>query len=140
MVNNPYYPNWFAQQAAIREQTGQLKGRPVTSIEEVKGTPVDFDGSVFYFPDLANKKIYTKRINSDGTSTINLYELRPIPQAETINPTQYITREEFETAIKQLQQQAVNRSSEKPAATEVQSAPQQAQSPVQPKPPQDYNF
>lgn len=140
MVNNPYYPNWFAQQAALREQTGQLKGRPVTSIEEVKGTPVDFDGSIFYFPDLGNKRIYTKQINLDGTSTINLYELRPIPQAETINPSQYITRNEFETAIKQLQQQVGNGNKVESAAREVSSAPQQVQAPVQPRPPQDYSF
>ena len=88
----------------MREQAGQLKGRPVTSIEEVKGTPVDFDGSIFYFPDLGNKRIYTKQINPDGTSTVNLYELRPIPPVNSMNPSQYITREEFETAIKQLQQ------------------------------------
>lgn len=139
MVNNPYYPNWFAQQAALREQTGQLKGRPVTSIEEVKGTPVDFDGSVFYFPDLGNKRIYTKQINLDGTSTVNLYELRPIPQAETINPSQYITRNEFETAIKQLQQQVGSGNKVESAVREVSSATQQAQAPVAP-PPQDYHF
>jgi len=80
----------------------------VTSIEEVKGTPVDFDGSIFYFPDLGNKKIYTKQINPDGTSTVNLYELRPIPQPESVNPAQYITRDEFDTAMKQLQQEVMS--------------------------------
>ena len=132
--NNPYYPNWYQQQNAMREQAGQLRGRPVTSIEEVKGTSVDFDGSVFYFPDLANKKIYTKQINPDGTSTINLYELKPIPQPPVINPSQYITREEFETAMQQLQQQL------RPAATPIVSAPQQAQKSVQSTPPQTLDF
>jgi hypothetical protein len=37
-----------------------LKGRPVASIEEAKASPIDFDGSIFFFPDVANKKIYTK--------------------------------------------------------------------------------
>jgi hypothetical protein len=37
-----------------------LKGRPVSSIEEARATTVDFDGTIFYFPDLANKRIYTK--------------------------------------------------------------------------------
>jgi hypothetical protein len=50
--------------------------RPVSSIEEVRACPIDFDGSVFYFTDVANKRIYTKQINLDGTVAINLYELK----------------------------------------------------------------
>ena len=81
-VNYPYYipQQQQSQYAAIpyapqqrmpyveQPQIG-IKGRPVSSIEEVKATSIDFDGSVFFFPDLANKKIYTKQINLDGTST-----------------------------------------------------------------------
>lgn len=44
-----------------------IKGRPVSSIEEARAISIDFDGSVFYFPDLANRRIYTKQINMDGT-------------------------------------------------------------------------
>lgn len=136
MVNPYASPNWYAsQQAAMLQQAGQLKGRPVTSIEEVKGSTIEFDGSVFYFPDLANKKIYTKQINMDGTSTINMYELKPIPQA--INSSQFVTREEFEAAFKQLQQQLKVVG---PAGAPVQSAPKQANQSVQPSSPQDYNF
>jgi hypothetical protein len=40
---------------------------------------IDFDGSVFYFPDLANGKIYTKQINIDGTATTNVYTLTETP-------------------------------------------------------------
>lgn len=80
--------------------------RPVSSIEEVRASAIDFDGSVFYFPDLANKKIYTKQINLDGTASINMYELKemPIPttQDTQINSYNYITREEFENALAQL--------------------------------------
>ena len=50
----------------------------VSSIEEARASLIDFDGSIFYFPDLANKRIYTKQINIDGTATLNVYELRPI--------------------------------------------------------------
>ena len=50
-----------------------------SSIEEVRASAIDFDGSVFYFPDLANKKIYTKQINLDGTASINMYELKEMP-------------------------------------------------------------
>jgi hypothetical protein len=43
---------------------------------------IDFDGSVFYFSDLANKKIYTKQFNLDGTVSLNMYELKEAPVAE----------------------------------------------------------
>lgn len=56
-----------------------LKGRPVTSLEEARASIVDFDGSIFFFPDLANKRIYTKQITMDGTALINVYELKEIP-------------------------------------------------------------
>lgn len=72
-----------------------LKGRPVSSLDEVRGTSVDFDGSVFYFPDLANKRIYTKQINMDGTAALNVYELKNIPLTNEAN-LNFITREEFE--------------------------------------------
>ena len=75
--------------------------RPVSSIEEVRAYPVDFDGSIFYFPDIANKRIYTKWINVDGTAGLNMYELKEVPSA-TNNSINYITREEFEEAMNQL--------------------------------------
>ena len=112
-VNYPYYmPQQFAATPYMPQQRMQyveqsqigIKGRPVSSIEEVKATSIDFDGSVFFFPDLANKKIYTKQINLDGTSTLNIYELKNTPTETVINPSQYITREEFETALAQLKE------------------------------------
>ena len=73
--------------------TSFLKGRPVASIEEARAQAIDFDGSVFYFPDVANKKIYTKQINLDGTVTMNMYEMKEIPVPTSNN---FITREEFD--------------------------------------------
>lgn len=80
-----------------------LKGRPVTSIDEVRATSVDFDGSISYFPDLANGRIYTKQINMDGTSKILMYEPVDIPQPVMQGQNDYITREEFNTAIQSIQ-------------------------------------
>ncbi len=77
-----------------------LKGRPVSSIEEARASSIDFDGTVFSFPDLANHCIYTKQINLDGTATLLMYELKEIPVPSQPN---YITREEFENTIAQLQ-------------------------------------
>ena len=91
------YPQWT-------QQTPQLpQVRPVSSIEEVRACPIDFDGSVFYFADVANKRIYTKQINVDGTASINLYELK-IPTQADQNETSYVTRQEFEMVINQLKE------------------------------------
>ena len=77
-----------------------LKGRPVSSIDEARASSIDFDGTVFYFPDLANRCIYTKQINVDGTATLLMYELKEIPVPSQPN---FVTREEFENTIAQLQ-------------------------------------
>ena len=69
--------------------------RPVSSIEEVRASSIDFDGSIFYFPDIANKKIYTKNVNIDGTVSINLYELKEIPTTvadQGLDSSSFITR------------------------------------------------
>ena len=96
------YPQWT-------QQTPQLpQVRPVSSIEEVRACPIDFDGSVFYFADVANKRIYTKQINVDGTASINLYELK-IPTQADQNETSYVTRQEFEMVINQLKEMYLNK-------------------------------
>ena len=110
--NFAYYPQ--QQQAYARPvQTSTqptptalgLKGRPVSSVEEARAMPIDFDGSIFYFPDLANKRIYTKQINMDGTSTLLMYELKEIPVEQPVamvNTDNYVTRAEFDNVINQL--------------------------------------
>ena len=102
MYNNYYQPNPAqvpTYQPQARQQLG-LKGRPVSSIEEARATSIDFDGSVFYFPDLANRRIYTKQINMDGTATLLMYELKELPP--TADSPTFVTREEFENTINQL--------------------------------------
>ena len=98
-----------------------IKGRPVSSIEEARAASIDFDGSVFYFPDLANRRIYTKQINMDGTPSFNVYELKNEP---VINSPQYVTREEFETTLAQLKKAMLEK---EPAVVESQPAPAQPQ-------------
>ena len=108
-TNRPIYPQ------AMQMPFMGLKGRPVATIEEVRGSIIDFDGSTFYFPDLANKKIYTKQINPDGTATLNIYELREMPvEAEP----SYVTRAEFEAVIESLRQGFMS-----PAPQSVPEAP-----------------
>ena len=86
-----------------------LKGRLVASLEEARATSIDFDGSVFYFPDLANKRIYTKQINIDGTASLCVYELRELPiekEESVVVPSveKFVTREEFEHVLGQIKQ------------------------------------
>ena len=101
--------NYYQQQpASSLPRTGTyyqpplLKGHQVSSLEEVRAASIDFDGSVFYFPDLANKRIFSKTISpTDGTAIINMYELKPLPVDAPITGD-FITRQEFEQAIQEL--------------------------------------
>lgn len=79
---------------------GGLKGHPVSSLEEVKASTIDFDGSIFYFPDIANKRIYTKTVGTDGIALLNMYELKPLP-VEPVG-TDFVTRQEFEQALNKI--------------------------------------
>ena len=62
MYNNTYtaaqpqYPS-YTMNRPIYQQPAGIKGRPVASIEEARASIIDFDGSIFFFPDLANKRI-----------------------------------------------------------------------------------
>lgn len=110
--NYNYYPqqNTNQQFTYPRQQNPQvgLRGRLVSSPEEVLAIPIDFDGSVFYFPDATNKVIYTKQINIDGTSTILKYVREEQPVSATsnvLNKEEFITRAEFEQFLVQLKNQ-----------------------------------
>lgn len=100
--------NYYQQQpgatAPMRQLSNPfpLKGHPVSSFEEAKASSIDFDGTIFFFPDIANKKIYTKQVGLDGVAQLNMYELKPIPADPT--PGEYITRTEFNQTLEALVQ------------------------------------
>lgn len=109
--NYNYYPQtqptqYTPQYARPVQPQAYLKGRLVSSLEEARATSIDFDGSIFYFPDLANRRIYTKQINLDGTATLNMYELKEVPavneQAVSASMNNYVTRNEFDQVVAQL--------------------------------------
>lgn len=91
------YPLYMQQQ--IQNNSG-LKGRPVASIEEARASIIDFDGTTFYFPDVAQKRIYAKKINLDGTSSLETYQLIETPSLPQIEG--YVTNEVFENTIKEI--------------------------------------
>lgn len=100
----PYQTRPATYQPQMPIQQG-LKGRPVSSIEEARAASIDFDGSIFYFPDVANNCIYTKQINMDGSASLNVYELRKMPlqnMSVNIDTASFITRDEFEQVIARL--------------------------------------
>lgn len=122
LAGGGYYPppNRLVQQQG-------LKGYPVSSIEEARAAVVDFDGSIFLFPDIVNKRIYTKQINMDGTSTLNMYELTalpPMPQTEF----NFVTKDDFTSAIGELKNMIVALAAEQQKNAEP--APQAPTRPV----------
>lgn len=61
-------------QAMTAQQNGAIRGRPVTSEEEARAIPVEFDGSVMVFPDAGHGMVYTKQLNMlDGTAIFRRY-------------------------------------------------------------------
>ena len=118
--NYNYYP---PQNQQVSQQFGQtqsylrqappqgLRGRPVSSLEEARATSIDIDGSIFYFPDIANKCIYTKQINIDGTANLQMYELKEIPREikmEQIPIDQFVTKDEFNKVMAEIRQSLIN--------------------------------
>ena len=108
-----------------------LKGRPVSSLEEARDAAIDFDGSVFFFPDLANKRIYTKQINLDGTASMNMYEYKEVP-TEAFNSSNFVTRQEFDETLNDIKS-ALNMIAQ-------QTQQQKPQPKVEEQPKQQINF
>ena len=90
-------PMGYTQQNGYTGTTAQgpsqpliIKGRPVSNEEEANAAMIDFDGSLFIFPDKAHGKIYTKQLGLDGNIIFNRYTLdsakqpphKPEPQAQ----------------------------------------------------------
>lgn len=80
----PYQPtqNYYYQPTTtqIRQPLIGLKGRPVSGLEEVRAAAVDFDGTVSFFPDLANGKIYTKQCTTNPDSSKAMKDLESYMQ------------------------------------------------------------
>lgn len=128
MYNNYYQqqpiPQIPVQQTRITSQPqfGSLRGHPVSSLEEVKATSIEFDGSIFYFPDIANKKIYTKTVDNSGIAQLNMYELKPLPTDPTNRD--FVTRQEFESAMAKIAELLSQKQATVPL-TPTQESPQQ---------------
>ena len=106
--NAYYYPNQPQQTYAPRQvpyempQQNLLKGRFVSSIDEVRAAQVDFDGSIFIFPDMANKKIYTKQIDLNGNAKLEEYDWVPIKKTAAVGD--FVTKQEFEETMAKVKE------------------------------------
>lgn len=97
------YVQMSYQQQAVQQY---IKGRPVSSAEEAKASMIDLDGSLFVFPDVKNKLIYTKQIMLDGTAEFHTYRLVPeinqsVQEQNAMN-NQYVLDSDFRAVVGEL--------------------------------------
>ena len=133
--NNPYlygyqmpqYQRPAAQQTEapvapqfIAPQMNYIKGRPVVSIDEARASSIDLDGSLYVFPDLGNKKIYTKQINMDGTASFNVFEL--VVQQEPAREAVYVTKDELDKILTAFKASLVETKTPEPSAAQVKQS------------------
>lgn len=110
---SPYYQNQTMQNMNTQQsnmnmnaQAQIIKGRPVSDYSEVKASMIDMDGSIFVFPDISNKRIYTKQITLDGSPEYKTYALienndNTYRESEQNNKS-YVLKEEYEKEIAEL--------------------------------------
>lgn len=98
-----------------------LKGRPVSNEQEANAAMIDFDGSLFIFPDKAHGKIYTKQLGLDGNIIFERYSIdQPQEAAPMAAPTKqidlsgYVKRSEVESLINELVEQRLSKIEQKP--------------------------
>lgn len=100
---------------SMPQQQTILKGRPVANEEEANAAMIDFDGSLFVFPDKAHGKIYTKQLGLDGNIIFLRYSIdQPETMASPVQPQQsvphesidlsgYVRKEDVEKTFSELQ-------------------------------------
>lgn len=92
-----------------------LKGRPVSNEEEANAAMIDFDGSLFVFPDKAHGKIYTKQLGLDGNIIFMKYSLESGAQTGNVQNTvpsvvnsrdmsEYVKRDDLNQRLEEIQQ------------------------------------
>lgn len=122
---NPYYPQQLQPQAQRLQQLEQqypqyaqpqytqpqykqplgLQGKSVDSLEVVKAMDIPLDGSISYFPIADGTAIVTKQLQQDGTSKTIIYKPVDLEEAKTL--PKYITSEELDEALKNLDSEEI---------------------------------
>lgn len=118
MMENQYpqfagNPQGYTPQQGYQQQVPQtsaaplIKGRPVSNEEEANAAMIDFDGSLFIFPDKAHGKIYTKQLGLDGNIIFQRYTLDQLPQEaprQELDLSVYAKQEDLDKALADLKQ------------------------------------
>ena len=109
---NPYMQamnqNQQYMQVPQMQQVAQVRGRPVSNIEEARASMIDLDGSLFVFPNVSNGEIYTKQIMLDGTAEFKVYKTEQVQKQEQNSNSEYVLKSEFEQAINELRKEFEN--------------------------------
>lgn len=105
-----------------------LKGRIVTNVEEVKGILIEPDGSTYFFPCPAENCIYTKTIDLNAQSVINVYRLsnNSLPvyaDMQTVNGLNERISTLEQMLFSQQQKGEIKNDDEQSNATNVQHVP-----------------
>lgn len=99
LIMNTPYENYMVR--PMNQNVNQyLKCRPVASKEEARAAQIDLDGSLWVFTDVANGKIYTKQINTNGTATFKTYIFTA--DEDPYDTSEYVTKQEFNKVIQDL--------------------------------------
>lgn len=115
------YPQ-FAQPGYTQpiQQQPVVKGRPVANEEEANAAMIDFDGSLFVFPDKAHGRIYTKQLGMDGNIVFMRYVLEQQAPVQSSTPVQeqpqaFVTIDAFNKALDDVYQKMADlKGSDKP--------------------------
>lgn len=90
-----------------------IKGRPVSNEQEANAAMIDFDGSLFVFPDNAHGKIYTKQLGLDGNIIFSTYSRdtgTPMPVQESAQsaPSQdlsgFVKQEDLDKQLREIRE------------------------------------
>lgn len=94
------YAQYNQQPQPMFKQQINLQGKSVDSIDVVKAMDIPLDGSISYFPLTDGSAIVSKQLLQDGSSKTIIY--KPINEKEVTNIPKYITEEELEEKIKNV--------------------------------------
>lgn len=89
-------------QMAQQSQTVGLNGEVVDSIDVVKAKNVDMSGNVTFYPKSDMTEIYTKQLQSDGTSRIVTYRAVQPEESKPERAQQYVDIQTLNAMLGQL--------------------------------------
>lgn len=104
--NHPQQHNFQQQQQVQPQPKNMVKCKMVTSLEEVKAMPIDFDGSLNVYVDVTNNKIYTKVFTVNATVDIKTYEVASM--VDNNSDAKYATIDDIEAIKKELEELKVS--------------------------------